>query len=131
MGKPGSRSGEQMSELDGFVVYKPDDYKPIYIAAGGKQIRISAEAYRRLGGPEWVNVFFDEVHKRVMIKAAEAGFENVVHCTCHSSGRNMSICYRNLTDKLIAMYGDVFHPNEHEWVYCPHCGAKLDWSGNE
>ena len=22
---------------------------------------------------------------------------------------------------------DVFHPSEHEWMYCPHCGARLEW----
>ena len=108
------RKEDEMNELDGFVVYKPDDVKGVFISASPKQIRISAEAYRRLGKPEWVNVFFDEAHKRVMIKAAEPDYPNVVHCTAHSLGKNMSMCYRDLSEKVIDMFGKQTQVHGHQ-----------------
>lgn len=103
-----------MSELDGFLVYKPDDVKGVYISASPKQIRISAEAYRRLGRPEWVNVFFDDLHSRVMIRKADPDWKNVVHCTCHSRGRNMSMCYRDLADRVLTMFGREMRIHGHQ-----------------
>ena len=115
MGKAGRDKGDgSMSELDGFVVYRLDEGKGMYISASPKQVRISAEAYRRLGSPEYVNAFFDESKKRVMLKKADKRYQNAMHCICHSAGRNMSVCYRGFADKVMAMFGTKMRIHGHQ-----------------
>ena len=70
-----------MSELDGFVVFQPTETKPLYITPGKKATGMCAEVYKKLGKPEYVNVFLDEMNCRVMIKRAEEGYENAIRVT--------------------------------------------------
>ena len=97
-----------MSELDGFVVYRPKDL-PCFISAHDKQITVSSGAFKVMGSPEYVNVFLDECRQRIMIKAAEPKFENVLKMVEHSAGRNRVICSRPLTETVREMFGRGAH----------------------
>lgn len=97
-----------MSELDGFVVYKPNE-APCFISAHDKSITVSSGAFKALGSPEWANVFLDECRQRVMIKAAEPQFKNVLKMVEHSAGKNRVICNRELTVLLHDMFGRGSH----------------------
>ena len=101
-----------MSELDGFVVYRPDE-KPIYISSHDKYISLSAGAFKALGEPECVNVFIDEIKHRIMIKAAEKDFENVMSIIEHSSGRNRVICNKKLAAVAVRFFGRGVHTMGH------------------
>jgi len=94
-----------MSELDGFELFVPDAGRPLYITTSEKTLRICADAYKALGCPDCVNIFFDEVKRRMMIKSAKKEYENTLNVTAHSSGRNMSICCKSLARKAVEMYG--------------------------
>ena len=95
-----------MSELDHFVVYKLPE-KPTYISVLEKSIGISSGSFDLLGCPEYVNVFFDECGKRVMIKKATKTMPNVFKITSHQGGKNRVICSRPLTEKVREMFGDA------------------------
>ena len=101
-----------MSELDGFVVYRPSEM-PVYIAAHDKYIGVSAGAYAEIGMPDCVNVFLDECGKRIMIKVAEESYENVMKVIAHTAGRNHVICNKKLTVKVREMYGRNTHIKGH------------------
>lgn len=94
-----------MNELEGFVLWRPDEGKPMYIRTDDKCIRICAEAYSALGAPEFVNVFLDETKRRVMIKMAKPDYQNIIRVTSHSAGHNMSLCNRRLAQKMIGLFG--------------------------
>lgn len=92
-----------MTELEGFEIFTPTG--PFFICAGDKAIRICADAYRALGMPEYVNVFLDDVKKRIMLKVAKKDYENAMKVIKHSHGMNMNICYKALAVKIADMYG--------------------------
>ena len=94
-----------MNELMGFELFKPSGDKPMYIAARAKSVGICAEAFKSLGCPDRVVIFFDDVKKRIMIKRAEEGQENTVLVIKHSGGANRSMCLKALAERVIAMYG--------------------------
>ena len=94
-----------MNELDGFELFEPDAYKKMFITPQIKCVGICSEAYKALGCPEYVNVFIDDVKKRVLIKKADKEFANTIHVVCHSSGHNMNMCCRSLADRISGLHG--------------------------
>ena len=52
-----------------------------------------------------LNVFIDDVKKRVLIKKADKEFANTIHVVCHSSGHNMNMCCRSLADRISGLHG--------------------------
>lgn len=97
-----------MSELDGFVVYKPDD-KPLFIAAYEKSVSVSAGVMAALKSPQYVNVFLDICRKRIMLKTAEKDFENVLSVVQHGAGHNRVLCNRELAQVIRDMFGKGVH----------------------
>lgn len=94
-----------MTELEGFEIFAPSKGKPLFICTGEKAVRICADAYKALGKPQYVNVFLDDVKKRILIKVSEKSFDNALKVVKHSGGMNMTICYKDLAKKVSAMYG--------------------------
>lgn len=95
-----------MSELDNFVVYVPGLEKMYYIKATEKNVTICKEAYMLLEQPEFVNVFFDEKHNRVMIKPADRNFPNIIRLTKPKEGHHIAtLCCKGLALKILKMLG--------------------------
>ena len=68
------------NELDGFVIFRAnrsgyDMSVGLIICNTG--MRLTDGAFRQCGSPEYVNVFFDEAGKRMMLKKAEKNMANV------------------------------------------------------
>ena len=91
-----------MSELDHFVVYKLPP-KPVFISVMLKSVGISSGAYDLLGCPEYVNVFFDECGRRVMIRKSDQTMPNALKVISHQGGKNRTLCNSQLTKKVRAM----------------------------
>lgn len=94
-----------MNELEGFVLWRPEEEKPMFIRSNGKGVGLCGTAYTALGCPEFVNIFFDEMKCRVMIKRAEPDYKNIISITAHSGGRNMYLCNKRLAKKIVSMFG--------------------------
>ncbi len=56
--------------LEGFVLFKNDTGK-LTLSVSNSAVRVSQNALKLIGNPTHVNVFFDEMHKRMAIKAAD------------------------------------------------------------
>ena len=96
-----------MSELDGFTVYKPGTEKAYFIKANEKAVTVCKEAWEMLGRSEYVNVFLDEMHGRIMIKPAERDFDNIMRCSKpHEGHHTAAICCHGLAMKVLKMMGN-------------------------
>lgn len=94
-----------MNELDGFIVFRPEVDRPAFISTRQKSTGLSSGAWVKLGKPEYVNFFFDENGRRVMIKVAESDFDNALKVVFHGKGKNMCFGNKMLAVKLIKMFG--------------------------
>ena len=56
--------------LEGFVLFKNNTEK-LTLSISHSCVRISTAALGLIGSPSHVNVFFDEMHKRMAVKAAD------------------------------------------------------------
>ena len=56
--------------LEGFVLFKNDTGK-LTLSVSNSAVRVSQNALKLIGNPTHVNVFFDELHKRMAVKAAD------------------------------------------------------------
>ena len=68
------------NELEGFVIFRGSrsGYDlSVGIVVTGTSIRLTEGAFQQCGSPEYVNVFFDDTTKRMMIKKAEKKMANV------------------------------------------------------
>lgn len=102
-----------MSELDGFVVYKPQKETKMHISVGRRGIGITRSAVDALGVPEYINIFLDEVKHRVMIKYAEADYENTLKIS--NNGRSgLTINCKRIAEHLCGWYGLNTHVPGHE-----------------
>ena len=67
------------NELKGFVLFqsaRANDFS-VGIIVGNNGMRLTAGAFRQRGSPEYINVFFDENTKRMMIKKADKRMANI------------------------------------------------------
>ena len=56
--------------LEGFVLFR-SNVDRVTLSLSNSQVRVSCDALRLIGSPSYVNVFFDDVRKRMAIKAAD------------------------------------------------------------
>ena len=56
--------------LEGFVLFKNDTGR-LTLSVSNSAVRVSQNALNLIGNPSHVNVFFDEMRKRMAIKAAD------------------------------------------------------------
>lgn len=94
-----------MSELDGFTVFRPQRGASIHITVRNRVIGITKDAVAVLGEPKEVNVFLDERRRRVMIKSAEAGFDNTLKI-CKNGRSGLMITSAILAKKLGDWWGE-------------------------
>lgn len=96
-----------MSELDGFVIYKPKhSNEKMYLSVRKKGVGITQAVLEALHDAEYVNVFFDEMKHRVMLKYAEADFENTLKVGNYGrSGRMINSL--DIAEKLRGWYGNA------------------------
>lgn len=102
-----------MSELDGFVLLKPHcKSHPISlnIAPAHMYTSISRGALAELGCPTYCNIFVDENKKRVMIKAAEEGYQNTYHLVQNKKKRTARINNKNLAVTLGKLFTGTVIP---------------------
>ena len=94
-----------MSELDGFVIYKPKHGDKIHITVRRRCVGITRSAVDKLGdGVQYINVFFDDNKRRVMIKRAEEGFENTLKI-CANGTSGLTINSVLIAEKLRGWFG--------------------------
>ena len=94
-----------MSELDGFVLYKPKPgIKNIHISIRKRGIGITQTAVEALGGSEYINVFFDDHRRRVMLKHAEADYPNIIRIRNYARS-GLMINNLGIAEKLRTWYG--------------------------
>jgi len=97
-------SGREMNnELYGFTVYKPGGRGTIHLTIRTRVLGISAAACEVLGS-EYVNVFLNEKKHRVMVKRADAEFQNVMRICV--SGSSRVVGNAELTGILRKWFGD-------------------------
>ena len=94
-----------MSELDGFVIYKPKRGARIHITVRKRCVGITQAAIDALGNTEYINVFFDDRKHRVMIKRAEEGYENTLKI-CPNGTSGLTINSKVIAEKLRGWYGN-------------------------
>lgn len=95
-----------MSELDGFVIYKPKhSNEKMYLSVRKKGVGITQAVLEALHDAEYVNVFFDEMKHRVMLKYAEADFENTLKVGNYGRSGSM-INNKNIAEKLRGWWGE-------------------------
>ena len=99
-----------MTELQAFELFKPHGEQNFFLCARKKSIGISKDAFFAMGSPEYALVFFDDVKKRIMIKAVNQNYENAIKIIRHSAGgthktSNMAFCCKGLCLKMIELFG--------------------------
>ena len=62
--------------LDGFVLYK-NEKETVKLTVGKDYVRVSSDALRMIGEPEYINIFFDETSRRMAVKASDSSMPNV------------------------------------------------------
>lgn len=91
-------------ELEGFTLFKPPLKNEIHISIRKRCIGISIDACEALGS-KWINVFFDERKKRMMVKRAEEGYKNTLKISDNGeSGRTINSA--GVCETLKRMFGD-------------------------
>ena len=99
--------------LAGFVLF-PNVKEVVQMSIGRGYIRISSDAIRLIGNPEFLNVFFDESGKRMAVKAATEKMPNVF-----GMGKNTGL------NKCAALLEKVLKVAETEW----HPGEVIRFDG--
>ena len=88
---------QKTSELEGFVVFA-NVQKVLRLTVSTGSMRISVDAAREIGDPQYINIFFDDNKKRMAIKAATKSMENVFRIT-NTKVNNMAI----IRDKILKL----------------------------
>ena len=111
-----------MSELDGFVVVKRNAKQirnEISIRVDGGMVRFSAKAMRVLGNPTYINIFFDERQKRMLIVNSAVENENTFKLV--GGGKcDHSKCINS--DRLVRLVRNVAEVND----YANYLGHLVD-----
>ena len=99
-----------MTELEAFELFRPHGEQNFFLCARKKSIGISKDAFFAMGSPEYALVFFDDVKKRIMVKAVNQNYENAIKIIRHSAGgthksSNMAFCCKGLCLKMIELFG--------------------------
>lgn len=99
-----------MTELQAFELFKPHGEQNFFLCARQKSIGISKDAFFAMGSPEYALVFFDDVKKRIMVKAVNQNYDNAIKIIRHSAGgthksSNMAFCCKGLCLKMIELFG--------------------------
>ena len=96
-----------MSELDGFVVYKPKhEVKKMHISVRKKGVGLTQTVIEALNDAEYINIFLDDKKHRVMLKYAEEGYENTLKVGNYGrSGRMINSL--DIAEKLRGWYGNA------------------------
>ena len=70
---------ETKNELTGFVVYEPRKFRSngIAFSVNNRTLRFTTEAVTKIGAPDYVNIFFDDTKKRMLVTAAKKDYKNV------------------------------------------------------
>lgn len=94
-----------MSELDGFVVYKPKhEVKKMHISVRKKGVGLTQTVIEALNDAEYINIFLDDKKHRVMLKQAEADYQNTIRIRDY--GRSgLMINNLGIAEKLRGWYG--------------------------
>lgn len=98
-------------ELVGFTVVKgpkygyPRETIAMSLSVSNRRIRFSAKAIKILGEPDYINFFIDEMHKRVMVKAAEKSFANRYALNVTNNTYKNSVCSKSLAEKMADLFG--------------------------
>lgn len=95
-----------MSELDGFVVYKPKhEVKKMHISVRKKGVGLTQTVIEALNDAEYINIFLDDKKHRVMLKQAEADYENILRVGNYGRSGSM-INNKNIAEKLRGWWGE-------------------------
>ena len=86
------------NELMGFVLYKPNKItKPgISVSVRVRGIILSNESLAELEYPDCVNIYFDEIKKRMLVIASEEGNENIFYLRLGSPRRKIKSNINNV-----------------------------------
>ena len=83
-------NNQKKNDLDGFVLFtetKGTEYDlTVAMIMSESNIRLTRGAQKLMGGAEFVNIFFDEAGKRMMIRKAEKNNANIFKL---SMGKNL------------------------------------------
>lgn len=66
--------------LDGFVLYK-NEKETVKLTVGKDYVRVSSDALRMIGDPDYINIFFDEQRQRMAVKASDKTMPNTFAVT--------------------------------------------------
>lgn len=89
---------ERTDPLSGFVLYK-NEKEMIQVTIGKSYVRLSSDALRVVGNPDFVNIFFDDMNQRMAVKASDASMPNVFDVTPSSGIRKCG----PLLDKILSI----------------------------
>ena len=116
------------NELSGFVVYEPRKLRSngIAFSVNNRTLRFTTEAVRKIRTPECVNIFFDDMKKRMMVTAANEDYKNVFRLrkpSKRSSVKNAIFCSDlciqvqciagiEECDSLVSFKGKLYSPTQ-------------------
>lgn len=98
-----------MKELEGFVVFEPIHGRnlsyPLYLAVTNNTVRPAKNVLVKLKNASYIVAFFDDMHQRMMLMAADEKMENTFHITYGQKGKYHSIFSLALAGKILQIAG--------------------------
>ena len=102
-----------MSELDGFILIRPaaKSYPiSLSIVTEHMYVTVSRGAFTALDYPKFCNVFIDANHKRVMVKAAQEGWQNTFRLAQNKNKKSARINNKDLSETLGSLFEQTVIP---------------------
>jgi len=116
-----------MNDLEGFVLFEirsglAADLS-VSVILTVNYLRLTTTAFRQLGSPEFVNVFFDEHGKRMMLKKADKRNQNIVKVDQKTKSIS-SVSLRMMIQKISGVEASGGHRFRLDG-YNPHCNDTV------